>query len=82
MKPKDIVVGKKYRHIGAGMEPYVFLGCGKRVMNEFTTTNFESNFTDKYLVIIEDGETGHIGQIVKSPRNCSTNWWNGFEPVS
>ena len=81
MKPEDIVVGKKYRHNGPGMLGFVFLGCGERVMWKGTYTNNEATFENKRLVIVEDGESGYIGQLVKLPEETMVGWWNDFEAI-
>lgn len=76
MKPEQIIVGRKYKH--ELLPGYVFLGCGQRVMWEGKYTNVESNFTNKHLVIIEDGEADFLGQTIKEPDECTSGWWDHF----
>ena len=79
MKSKDIKIGRMYGH--KEYPGSVWIGSGKRVMWEGSQMNSLSNFINKCLVLIIDGD-GHskeyIGQQVQSPEDCWDGYWDNF----
>lgn len=74
MHPNDIKVGQTYKNSRCGDD--IYLGIGLRTMWEGKFSTFESNFTNKALVIIKSEE--FLGQIMQSPENCREGFWDDF----
>lgn len=79
MEPKDIIVGRKYKH--GNNKRDIYLGIGKRTMWTESMDN-TGQMDEKHLIIIDSADKNQIGLIVKEGDDCIEGYWDEFQLIN
>lgn len=78
MKPKDIIVGQKYRH--SDFANTVYIGIEIQSLNhKRDMSNFDNQTRSRKALLILSGPL-KFKTVIR--RKCDSKWWKKFSPIS